>query len=157
MKRTLIAFSVAILTSTTVAASPYEVIPTASSYQSSNAEYIYVATVFDNLKGKMFICSVGAIKSAKLIYSCADASNYRLSAIPPSADIQTSVQLSVSQARLLGGGFWQMNSKSGDLQFCLAPEPAYSNPNPCIMIDWKGSKPLGDGETLSPSLLIKKR
>jgi hypothetical protein len=54
-------------------------------------------------------------------------------------------RLSVSYLAFPEPGFWQINSKSGDLQFCLALQgtncPCRTTNN-CVRLDWKDAKPL---------------
>jgi hypothetical protein len=55
-----------------------------------------------------------------LTYSCRDQSRDIGSVLTPSADLTTNIQSSSWQGVLPSAGFWQINAKSGDLQFCLA-------------------------------------
>jgi hypothetical protein len=57
-------------------AASYEVIPTNYERNVINSSYIYVATVFDNTEGRVFVCSVTytEISGKTLAYSCHDQS-----------------------------------------------------------------------------------
>ena len=68
----------------------------------------------------------------------------RYSTLTPSADLTTTIQSSSWQGVLPSAGFWQINAKSGDLQFCLALQgqsDLYRPINGCIKLDWKTAKP----------------
>ena len=127
-------------------ATSYEVIPTNYERNVINSSYIYVATVFDNTEGRVFICSVTytEISGKTLAYSCHDQSREIRSVLTPSAELTTTIQSSSWQALLPTPGFWQINAKSGDLQFCLALQGQsglYRPINGCIKLDWRAGKP----------------
>jgi hypothetical protein len=134
------------MASISAGATPYEVIPTSYDRNVLNSSYTYVATVFDNIDGKVFVCSVThtEISGKALTYSCRDRSKELRSALPASADLTTTVQSSNWLGPLPSAGFWQINAKSGDLQFCL-PMPGdsdlYRPASGCIRLDWRSAKP----------------
>ena len=99
-----------------------EVIPTTYEHTVLNSAYNYQATIFDNVSGRVFVCTAAYIELAgkALAYSCIDRSTEMGSTLPPSGDLNTIVQSSNWQGSLPVAGLWQINSKSGDLQFCLA-------------------------------------
>jgi hypothetical protein len=124
----------------------YEVIPTTYDRNVLNSSYTYVATIFDNTDGRVFICSVThtEMSGKSLTYSCRNQSNEIHSVLTPSADLTTTIQSSSWQGVLPSAGFWQINAKSGDLQFCLALQgqnDLYRPTNGCIKVDWKATKP----------------
>ena len=57
-------------------AASYEVIPTSYDRNVLNSSYTYVATIFDNTDGRVFICSVThtEMSGKTLTYSCRDQS-----------------------------------------------------------------------------------
>jgi hypothetical protein len=127
-------------------AASYEVIPTSYDRNVLNSSYTYVATIFDNTDGRVFICSVThtEMPGKTLTYSCRDQSREIRSVLTPSADLTTTIQSSSWQGVLPSAGFWQINAKSGDLQFCLALQgqsDLYRPINGCIKLDWKTAKP----------------
>lgn len=75
-------------------AASYEVIPTSYDRNVLNSSYTYVATIFDNVDGKVFVCSVThtEISGKALTYSCRDQSKELRSALAPSADLTTTLQ-----------------------------------------------------------------
>jgi hypothetical protein len=124
----------------------YEVIPTSYERNVLNSSYIYIATIFDNTDGRVFICSVThtELSGKNLTYNCRDRSREIRSVLTPSPDLTTTIQSSTWQVLLPTGGFWQINAKSGDLQFCLAVQgdsDLYRPVNGCIKLDWKAGKP----------------
>ena len=124
----------------------YEVIPTSYERNVLNSSYIYIATIFDNTDGRVFICSVThtELSGKSLTYNCRDRSRDIRSVLTPSPDLTTTIQSSTWQVLLPTGGFWQINAKSGDLQFCLAVQgdSDLNRPvNGCIKVDWKAGKP----------------
>jgi hypothetical protein len=128
-------------------AASYEVIPTSYDRNVLNSSYTYVATIFDNVDGKVFVCSVThtEISGKALTYSCRDQSKELRSALAPSADLTTTLQSFNWLGPLPSAGFWQINAKSGELQFCLALQgqsDLYRPTNGCIKLDWKSAKPL---------------
>lgn len=128
-------------------AASYEVIPTSFDRNVLNSSYTYVATIFDNVDGKVFVCSVThtEISGKALTYSCRDQSKELRSALAPSADLTTTLQSFNWLGPLPSAGFWQINAKSGELQFCLALQgqsDLYRPTNGCIKLDWKSAKPL---------------
>src|SRR3954447_7792804 len=124
----------------------YEVIPTSYERNVLNSSYIYIATIFDNTDGRVFMCSVThtELSGKSLTYNCRDRSRDIHSVLTPSPDLTTTIQSSTWQAMLPTGGFWQINAKSGDLQFCLAVQgdsDLYRPVHGCIKLDWKAAKP----------------
>ena len=123
----------------------YEVVPTSYERNVLNSSYIYIATIFDNTVVRVFICSVThtELSGKSLTYNCRDSSRDIRSVLAPSPDLTTIIQSSSWQVLLPRGGFWQINAKSGDLQFCLAVQgdsDLYRPVNGCIKLDWKGGK-----------------
>jgi hypothetical protein len=145
MKCTFTGFVVAVscIASVSAEAASYEVIPTSYERNVLNSSYTYVATIFDNMDGKVFVCSVThtEISGKALTYSCRDRSKELRSALAPSADLTTTVQASNLLGPLPSAAFWQINAKSGDLQFCLAFQgdsgDLYRPTEGCIKLDWK--------------------
>jgi len=134
------------IVSVSAEAAPYEVIPTSYDRNVLNSSYTYVATVFDNIEGKVFVCSVThtEISGKALTYSCRDRSKELRSALAPSADLATTLQSSNWLGPLPSAAFWQINAKSGDLQFCLAmpgESDLYRPTSGCIKLDWRSAKP----------------
>ena len=128
-------------------AAQYEVIPTTYDHNVTSSSYNYQATIFDNVSGKVFVCTTTytELSGKTLTYTCYDHSKEMVSTLTPSGDLNTTIQSSNWQGSLPVAGFWQINSKSGDLQFCLASQrPSYpyrpANNN-CIRLDWKDAKP----------------
>jgi hypothetical protein len=148
MQRVLAAYLAVLLwiASAPADAASYEVVPTSYERNVLNSSYTYVAMVFDNIDGKVFGCSVTytEISGRALTYSCRDRSKELRSALPASADLTTSLQSSNWLGPLPSAGFWQINAKSGDLQFCLAipgDSDLYRPPSGCIRLDWRSAKP----------------
>lgn len=128
-------------------AASYEIIPTSYDHNVLNSSYTYVATIFDNVDGKVFVCSVThtEISGKALTYNCRDQSKEFGSTLAPSADLTTTLQASNWLGPLPSAGVWQINAKSGELQFCLALQGSsdlYRPPNGCIKLDWRSAKPL---------------
>ena len=100
----------------------YEVIPTSYDHNVLNSSYTYVATIFDNIDGKVFVCSVTHTEISGKHSRIAVVTGRRSlrSVLAPSADLTTTVQASNLLGPLPSAAFWQINAKSGDLQFCLA-------------------------------------
>jgi len=146
MKFLTVACSVCFLSSfNEAAAATYEVLPSVSNSLASGTQTYYWAQVLDNTNGKTFACSVKFDRTAKpaLSYTCHDESNNTPTAISPSDALNTSIQVSISNYRPSVGALWQINSKTGDLQFCLTTEPSSVRPKvvPCIKLDWKIAPP----------------
>ena len=143
MKCTFTGFVVAVscIASVSAEAASYEVIPTSYDRNVLNSSYTYVATIFDNIDGKVFVCSVTHTEISALMYSCRDRSKELHSALAPSADLTTTVQASNLLGPLPSAAFSQINAKSGDLQFCLAIQgdssDLYRPMDGCIKLDWK--------------------
>lgn len=130
-------------------AAPYEVVPvdTSSVVTSTQEVYTYRANILDNTTGKMYNCVIrlDIIPSpVRIKGQCASLPAFYQSTLSPSADLHTVLQPSKHQAaQLLRGGMWQINSNTGDLQFCVAFEtgPGVTLPNACIKLIWKGTAP----------------
>jgi hypothetical protein len=128
-------------------AAQYEVIPTTYDHNVTSSSYNYQATIFDNVSGKVFVCTTTytELSEKALTYTCYDHSKEMISTLTPSSDLNTTIQSSNWQGSLPVAGFWQINSRSGGLQFCLATQrPSYPyrpENNNCIRLDWKDAKP----------------
>src|ERR1700733_14187762 len=105
-------------------AAQYEVIPTTYDHNVTSSSYNYQATIFDNVGGKVLVCTTTytELSGKTLTYTCYDHSKEMVSTLTPSGDLNTTIQSSNWQGSLPVAGFWQINSKSGDLQFCLASQ-----------------------------------
>jgi hypothetical protein len=126
-------------------AAQYEVIPTTYDHNILNHAYNYQATIFDNVGGRVFVCTATYIELAgkTLSYSCVDRSREMGSTLPPSGDLNTIIQSPNWQGSLPVAGLWQINSKSGDLQFCLAwlgDSTLFRPAQNCIKLGWKDPK-----------------
>ena len=129
-------------------AASYEVVPSFTPKSASSAIVTrYNANIFDHAHGKAFSCWVDRTfePAAALSFGCHDLAKEHTSLLPPSGNITTAVDSSGRpNSRVEFDGLWQINSDTGDLQFCLAYEgrSAPLPPNRCIKIDWKGAPPL---------------
>jgi hypothetical protein len=129
-------------------AASYEVVPSFTPKMASSAAVMrYYANIFDHAHGKAYSCWVDRTlePAASLSYRCHDLAKEHTSLLPPSSDITTAVDSSGRpNSRVAVDGLWQINSNTGDLQFCLAHEGnnGHLPPNSCIKIDWKGAPPL---------------
>jgi len=74
----------------------YEVIPTSYERNVLNSSYIYIATIFDNTDGRVFMCSVThtELSGKSLTYNCRDRSRDIHSVLTPSPDLTTTIQSS---------------------------------------------------------------
>jgi hypothetical protein len=149
MKRLLIGCVMLTLCGTIANADPYEVIPFhTKSFPAVNATS-YQAMVLDNKTGSIYLCAVlwqvvtltqppGALTS-----TCGNLSKKITSTLSPSANLTTKVQIqdnpTLAENVLLVPGLWQINSKTGDLQFCLTSE--FPGHNSCVKLIWRGSPP----------------
>ena len=79
----------------------YEVIPTSYERNVLNSSYIYIATIFDNTDGRVFMCSVThtELSGKSLTYNCRDRSRDIHSVLTPSPDLTTTIQSSTWQRR----------------------------------------------------------
>jgi len=129
-------------------AASYEVVPSFTPKSASSAHVTrYNANIFDHAHGKAYSCWVDRTfePAASLSFGCHVLAKEHTSLLPPSGDITTAVDSSGRpNTRVALDGLWQINSNTGDLQFCLAYEGgnAHLPPNSCIKIDWKGAPPL---------------
>jgi hypothetical protein len=138
-----------VLSPAEASAASYEVLPssTYSSSSSSGPTFAFWAHVIDNTVGKIYSCSVVGLDMAPprpLTYHCSDLSKTITSTLQPSSNISTSIQPSANQAKLKYGALWQINSNTGELQFCMTMEAANGYilfPNSCLRIDWKSAPP----------------
>jgi len=79
-----------------VQAAQYEVIPTTYDHSVANSSYNYQATVFDNINGKVFVCTTTytELSGKTLTYNCYDHSKEMISTLKPSGDLNTTIQSS---------------------------------------------------------------
>ena len=128
-------------------AASYEVVPSFTPKMASSAAVMrYYANIFDHAHGKAYSCWVDRTlePAASLSYRCHDLAKEHTSLLPPSSDITTAVDSSGRpNTRGAPDGLWQINSTTGDLQFCLAHEGSNTRlpPNSCIKIEWRGPHP----------------
>jgi hypothetical protein len=118
-------------------AASYEVVPTVV----ETPPYLpasFFATVFDNMMAKIYDCEVSyAAGSNPFNYKC----KTRQSTLAPSSDL-TAVGQIFQNTPHCAGGIWQINSKTGDLQFCIDQHCWTTGaPNVCIKIDWRKVSP----------------
>jgi hypothetical protein len=102
-------------------AAPYEVVPylSGTTVITGGTESYYWSNIYDNANGRTVRCAVSYLNvPAPLKQVCYDVTKTDPPAISPSADIATSIDTKPSST-LLVAGIWQINSQTGDLQFCL--------------------------------------
>jgi hypothetical protein len=129
----------------TANAAPYEVAPTDISAEVNPPITIWTAFVFDNTTGKIYRCKASMVPRS-LSVVCGDMKKFNQTTLPTSPDLLTVVQPAISTLTIANSypmaGLWQINSATGDLQFCTAtPRPLNLN-NGCVKVDWKGSSEL---------------
>ena len=131
-----------VLAITKANAASYEVKPTVTGC--SRSINTYFATVFDNKTGRVFECRVIQRLTGDFSLSATCWKMRRhMGAIVASPDIDTTLQKK-SAPLPLGAEYWaiwQINSATGDLQFCMetlganrTPPPA--PPSSCIKLDY---------------------
>jgi hypothetical protein len=147
MKRLLIGCGMLTFCGTIANADLYEVIPFhATSIPAVNAAS-YQALVLDNKTGSIYLCAIllqshidlGKTSDA-LTSTCNNYSKKITSTLSPSQNLVSKVQIqenpTLAQNVLRVPGLWQINSKTGDVQFCLTSES--SAPASCVKLVWRG-------------------
>jgi hypothetical protein len=126
-------------------AASYEVVPTITVPSTATNSFYYWAMVYDNTSGMTYSCTVqyhNAPANVPMLPLCYDVTKSFKSILPPSGDLVTAVQPRADQFSAPAIGIWQINSKTGDLQFCLTREGGINLPsNGCIRVTWKGTPP----------------
>jgi hypothetical protein len=146
MKRLLIGCGMLTLCGTIANADLYEVIPFHTiSIPAVNAAS-YQALVLDNKTGSIYLCAVLlqtlvdlGKTSAALSSTCSNYSKKIASTLSPSPNLISKVQIqenpTLAPNVLRVPGLWQINSKTGAVQFCLTSE--ISAPA-CVKLVWRG-------------------
>ncbi|MGZ5812056.1 MAG: hypothetical protein ACXWJR_00190 [Xanthobacteraceae bacterium] len=88
-------------------AAQYEVIPTTYDHNVTSSSYNYQATIFDNVGGKVFVCTTTytELSGKTLTYTCYDHSKEMVSTLTPSGDLNTTIQSSNWRGIVAGGWF----------------------------------------------------
>jgi hypothetical protein len=124
----------------------YEVVPTIIAYQVKQDIYDYWANVYDNTAGATYRCTVqysaGRVGAPLVQSQCYDLTKNLKSVLPPSSDIVTIAQpTQTTPSSSPYAGIWQIDSKTGDLQFCLSTDSLNLPTNGCVKLNWRGAPP----------------
>ena len=138
MSRSILVFMILLMLPGIACADRYEVIPRWISKVNSPPGTGYSAFILDNTAGLVVSC--GVIIRSNGIQPVTCEKRLVSFAISPSADLKSIRQ---SYQAPLGNmselpGVWQINSSSGDLQFCLMADLPTGS---CVQIDWRSAKP----------------
>ena len=132
MLRYVLGFFILTCLNSAAFADRYEVIPRFSFKLNVPAEIRYTAFILDNTANLVVGCDVIVRNKAISSFKCEKRTVPY--AIASSADLKSVPQSYQPPAGFSELPWWQINSSTGDLQFCLMAELPTGS---CVMIDWK--------------------
>lgn len=145
MKKALIACAALFFATEGVSAASFEVLPYSgiSGIAKDALNHTFRAIVFDNTTRNIYYCTtiIHILKaSTNMSYTCERSKTHK-SVLPVSPNVQTSVHVGSTGGGLYESVFaaWQIDTGSGDLQFCFPPGVLNNKEiaNDCIKIDYK--------------------
>ena len=144
MRRLFLACAIGMLLVGAASAAPYELIPASVSHGAIYTdERLYWAYLLDNSNGKVFLCSVAYKSESELVSHCQDDTSRFKSKLAPSDAIVSRIFFSSYEFKLSlpAGGLWQIDSKTGDAQFCIvSPRDIKVVGDRCLKLEWKVSQ-----------------
>jgi hypothetical protein len=145
MKKVLIAGTALFFVSQSAFAASFEVFPYSgtSGIEKESMDHVFRAIVFDNAARNIYYCTttIHILKGSTFMsYACARSKNHK-SVLAVSPNVQTSIHAGSTGGGLYESvlGAWQIDSSTGDLQFCFPPGILNNKEiaNDCMKIDYK--------------------